>query len=127
MSSDLNVKTQRLLKSFQYAFSGIKAAILAEKNMRIHLFISMLVIIFGFWFSLTIVEWVVILFAIGGMLALEMINSAIERLVDLVTEEYHPLAKSAKDMAAGAVLIYAITSVIVGLLIFLPKIFLIFF
>ncbi len=127
MSSDLNVKTQRLLKSFQYAFSGIKAAILAEKNMRIHLFISMLVIIFGLWFSLTIVEWVVILFAIGGMLALEMINSAIERLVDLVTEEYHPLAKSAKDIAAGAVLIYAITSVIVGLLIFLPKIFLIFF
>jgi undecaprenol kinase len=68
------------------------------------------------------VEWLFVIFAIGGMFALELLNTAIERLVDLVTMEYHPLAKQAKDIAAGAVFLYAIFSVIVGFIIFIPRI-----
>ena len=121
MRSDLNVK-HSLLKSFGFAFAGIKAAILEERNMRIHLVISLLVILAGVWLSLSPTEWMFVLFAIGGMLALEMINSAVERIVDLVTADYHSLAKAAKDMAAGAVLVYAILCVVIGMIIFLPKI-----
>jgi undecaprenol kinase len=122
MSSDSSAKKHRLLKSFQFAFTGIRTTILGERNMRIHLIISIIVILIGIWLSLSKLEWLFITFAIGGMLALEMINTAIERVVDLITEDYHPLAKEAKDIAAGAVLLYAIISVIVGLIIFLPKI-----
>lgn len=122
MRSGSNGKKHSLLKSFGFAFAGINAAIRAERNMRIHLVISLFVILAGVWLSITPIEWMFVLFAIGGMIALEMINSAIERIVDLVTEEYHSLAKAAKDMAAGAVLVYAIMSVIIGFIIFLPKI-----
>lgn len=121
MRSDSGVKRHRLLKAFGYAFVGIKSAVGAERNIQIHLFVSVVVISFGIWLSLSPVEWIFILFAIGGMLSLEMMNSAIERVVDLVTKEFHPLAKDAKDIAAGAVLLYAIMSVIIGIVIFLPK------
>ncbi len=72
---------------------------------------------------LSAIEWMFISFAICGVLALELVNTAIERVVDLVTKDIHPLAKQAKDVAAGAVLLYAILSVIIGCIIFLPKIF----
>ncbi len=90
--------------------------------MKIHLGISLIVILTGLWLSLSMLEWLFIILAIGGMLSLEMINTAIERAVDLVTDQYHPLAKDAKDIAAGAVLLYAIMSVIIGVIIFVPKI-----
>ena len=64
----------------------------------------------------------ILLFLIGGMLSLELMNTAIERAVDLITKDYHPLAKAAKDAAAGAVFVYALLSVIIGLIIFIPKI-----
>ena len=92
----------------------------SEKNMRIHLFCSIIVLLVSYYFSITKMEWLFILIAIGGMFALELVNTAIERVVDLVTAEYHPLAKQAKDMAAGAVLIYAILSIAIGIIIFLP-------
>lgn len=123
MRSDSGVKRHRFLKTFGFAFAGMKVAVRAERNLRIHLSIAIIVIFLAFWLSLSTVEWLFVLFAIGGMLSLEMLNSAIERVVDLVTEEFHPLAKDAKDIAAGAVLLYAIISVVVGLIIFLPKIF----
>lgn len=88
--------------------------------MRIHFISSIIVVLISFYFSITKIEWVFILFAIGGMFALELLNTAIERVVDLVTAEYHPLAKQAKDLAAGAVLIYAVLSVVIGIVIFLP-------
>jgi undecaprenol kinase len=112
-----------LWKSFSFAISGIHNAILNERNIRIHLIISIFVIGFSIFLSITKVEWLFVIFAIGGMLALELLNTAIERLVDLVTMEYHPLAKQAKDIAAGAVFLYAIFSVIVGFIIFIPRIF----
>jgi undecaprenol kinase len=109
-----------LLSSFSYAIAGIRTAIKQERNIRIHLSISLVVIIFGFLFSITRVEWIFILLTIGGMISLEIINTAIERLVDLVTLEFHPLAKQAKDLAAGAVFSFAIISVMVGIIIFGP-------
>ncbi|MEH7124099.1 diacylglycerol kinase family protein [Bacillus sp. JJ1532] len=121
MNSASKDRKNRLLHSFGYAMSGIKKAFKQEKNLNIHLFVSIIVILMGLLLSISILEWLIILLAIGGMLSLEMINSSIERVVDLVTEDYHPLAKAAKDMAAGAVLIFAIISVIIGLIIFLPK------
>ena len=74
------------------------------------------------FFSLNWLEWLFILVAIVGTITLELVNSAIERVVDLVTTEYHPLAQQAKDIAAGAVFLYAIFSIIVGIIIFLPKV-----
>ncbi len=122
MSMDSQDKHQRfpLINAFSFAFTGILTALRMERNMRIHLISSAIVLVFSIYFSITKIEWALILFAIGGMLALELINSAIERVVDLVTSDYHPLAKQAKDMAAGAVLIYAALSVVIGTIIFLP-------
>ncbi|PLR78123.1 diacylglycerol kinase [Bacillus sp. V3-13] len=112
-----------VFRSFLYAFAGIRSAFINETNVKIHLCIAVFVIGAGIFFSLSPLEWLVVLFAIGGMLSLELINTAIERAVDLVTEEEHPLAKEAKDIAAGAVLVYAVLSVVAGLIIFIPKLF----
>ncbi|WHY76168.1 diacylglycerol kinase family protein [Neobacillus sp. WH10] len=120
MSMDSQDKSFPLISSFSFAFSGILLALRTERNMRIHFISSIFVLLVSFYFSITKIEWVFILFAIGGMFALELLNTAIERVVDLVTAEYHPLAKQAKDLAAGAVLIYAALSVVIGIVIFLP-------
>ncbi len=89
--------------------------------MQVHMLAAVIVVLAGVLTGLGRMEWMLVIVLIGGMLALELVNSALERTVDLVTEERHPLAKQAKDMAAGAVLVFAVTSAIIGLLIFLPK------
>jgi undecaprenol kinase len=119
---DSRDKPNRLWKSFSYALTGIKTAIWTERNMRIHLCASIVVIGCSLFFSISKLEWLFVIAAIGGILSLELINTAIERVVDLVTEEYHPLAKQAKDIAAGAVFIYAITAVLIGIIIFFPRV-----
>lgn len=116
-------KKTSLFHSFSYAISGVIHTIRHERNMKIHCTAAVLVIAFSFFFRLSAVEWLFILFAVGGMFSLELINTAIERTVDLCTEDFHLLAKQAKDIAAGAVIVYAILSVIIGCIIFLPKIF----
>ncbi|HYK71858.1 MAG TPA: diacylglycerol kinase family protein [Pseudoneobacillus sp.] len=128
MNMDLKDKERkhRISDTFKYAIEGIRSCINQERNMRIHIIISVFVLAAAIFFSLSLTEWLFILLAIGGMLVLEMLNSAIERVVDLVTNQFHPLAKQAKDIAAGAVLIYAILSVIIGIIIFIPKIILLF-
>ncbi|WP_307405114.1 diacylglycerol kinase family protein [Neobacillus ginsengisoli] len=108
------------MASFSFAINGIRTAIMAERNMRIHLVSSVIVICCSIFFSISTIEWLIILLVIGGIFALELVNSAIERVVDLVTEEYLSLAKQAKDLAAGAVFIYAIVSIVIGIVIFLP-------
>ncbi len=127
MSSDYNgkrtSKSSGVLHSFRYALQGIIHAFLKERNMKIHVVISILVMIVGMAVKLTPMEWLFIVFAIGGVITLELLNTAIERLVDLVTPDFHPLAKQAKDVSAGAVLIFSIVAVIIGLIIFIPKIF----
>ena len=110
-----------LVKSFSFACQGILEAVRTERNIQIHVVAMLVVVFFGWYFSLNGMEWLFILAAIAGTIALELVNSAIERVVDLVTDQIHPLAKQAKDIAAGAVFIYAIFSIIVGLIIFLPK------
>ncbi len=89
--------------------------------MQVHMLAAVIVVLAGVLTGIGRMEWMLVIVLIGGMLALELVNSALERTVDLVTEERHPLAKQAKDMAAGAVLVFAVTSAIIGLLIFLPK------
>lgn len=124
MNMDLkdNKRKYKYSETFKFALEGIRVSFINEKNIRFHLFFSVFVIVFGIIFNLTQTEWMLIFFAIAGMIVIEMINTAIERVVDLVTDQYHPLAKQAKDIAAGAVLIYAILSVVIGMIIFIPKI-----
>ena len=112
---------RKFLLSFVYAWNGIRHGILVERNAKLHLFSAIIVVSAGVLTGLSQYEWFIILILIGGMLALEMLNSAVERAVDLVTDTRHPLAKQAKDLAAGAVLIYAMISALIGLIIFLPR------
>lgn len=124
MGLDLAADKQRkhpLASSFKFGFEGIAAAAAKERNVKIHITISVFVILGGFVFSISKYEWIAIILSIGGMISLEMMNTAIERSVDMYTKEYHPLAKQAKDIAAGAVLVFAIASVLIGVIIFLPK------
>lgn len=113
-------KKKPLWRSFGYAFSGIWTGIRKERNMKIHSAALMLVVIAGRVFKISVMEWCVCIILCALVMALELVNTAVEAVVDLVTEEQRPLAKIAKDTAAGAVLIAAIASVIVGLLIFIP-------
>jgi undecaprenol kinase len=124
LGSDGNKKvfSGSVFRSFVFAYEGIVSAIKKERNLKIQLVIAVGVIIAGMIFSLSTLEWVAVIVAIGGMLSLELLNTAIERAVDLVTDDFHPLAKQAKDIAAGAVLTYAVMSAIIGLIVFLPKI-----
>ncbi|KGR78533.1 diacylglycerol kinase family protein [Ureibacillus manganicus] len=111
---------KKLIKSFGYALEGIFTA-LKQQNMRIHFASMIIVIVAGIYTGISKFEWLIIILMISLVIGAEMINSAIESVVDLASKEYHPLAKQAKDIAAGAVLIFAICSVVVGLIIFLPK------
>ena len=115
-------KKNPLYKSFRYAFEGIIEGIKKERNMKIHCMAMVLVIAAGIILKLSITEWCICLVLFGVILALELVNTAIEAVVDLVTEEYRPLAKLAKDTAAGAVLIASIMAAGTGILIFLPKV-----
>ena len=116
----LDVK-QELVLSFAYAFRGIFDGIKNERNMMIHYSVVVLVVVFGVTLKLTVTEWGICLILCGMVIALEQVNTAIEAVVDLVTEEHKELARLAKDTAAGAVLVAAITAAIVGGLIFFTK------
>ena len=113
---------KKRLKSFTYAWKGIRGFVCREHNVWIHLTMAMLVIIAGFIFDIEKFEWVAIIICIGVVIAAEAFNTAIERLVNLVSPEWHPIAGEVKDIAAGAVLICAIAAAIVGLVIFIPYI-----
>jgi undecaprenol kinase len=112
---------RKFIQSFGYAWNGIRHGIGAEQNAKLHLVSAIIVIVAGFMTGLSQSEWFIVIILICGMLALELMNSAVERVVDLLTTERHPLAKQAKDLAAGAVLVYAIGSAIIGLILFIPK------
>ena len=120
MKKVLSIK--RLRKSFGYAFKGIDDVIKHEPNMKIHVVVAILVVIMAFIFKVSIIEWIILVLLIGSVLAAETINTTIENLVDMYTKEYDEKAKVVKDTAAGTVLILAITSAIIGLIIFVPKI-----
>lgn len=113
---------KRFFKSFKYAIQGIREGMRSEENFKFDLVVALLVIISGFVYQLTTIEWSLVILCIVAVLAAELINSSIEKIVDWVSPEIHPEAKRIKDMAAGAVLIVAVGAAIIGMIIFLPKI-----
>ena len=112
---------KRLLSSFNYALQGIAHAIRTQANLQLHAAISVGVIIAGFLLQVSLIEWIDLVLAMMIVLSAELFNTSIENAMDRVSTEQHPLAKVAKDTAAGAVLIAAIGSVVIGILIFGPK------
>ena len=108
--------------SFRYAFKGIARVFRTQRNMQIHVIIALLVVLAAIWLHLRIAEWLFLVFAIGFVFSAEIFNSAAEELVNLVSPEYNDKAGQIKDMAAGAVLVAAITAAIIGLFIFVPHI-----
>lgn len=104
-------------QSLSFAANGIKV-FWEEKHMKIHCVMALAVIVAGFFFKITLTEWLVCIILIALVLSLEIINTAIENLVNLVSPDYHPLAGKIKDLAAGAVLVSAIAAFICGSLIF---------
>lgn len=117
---------KKFINSFTYPIKGLKYAYRNEQNLAVDVGIAILVVIAGLIFKVSTVEWVILVLTIGLVISCELINTAIEAVVDLVTEEYHPLAKVAKDTSAASVFIFAIVAVIIGLIIFLPKIIMLF-
>lgn len=108
-------------RSFKYAFQGIRTLLMDEHNSRIHLFAMVCVIIAGVLLQVSVSEWCVIILCFGGVFSAEAMNSGIEALSDLVSPDYHPLVKKAKDVAAAGVLMMAIAAAAAGLIIFIPK------
>ena len=109
-----------ITRSFGYAFEGIRTGILKERNMKIHCLAVILVTAAGTFLGLSAVEWCICLLLFALVISLELVNTAVEAVVDLVTEERNPLAKIAKDTAAGAVLFASLAAVIIGCIIFIP-------
>lgn len=114
MNMNIINKIRRFFKSFKYAFKGVTSSILYERNMRIHMCAAFYVLIFMQFYDLSASEKAIIFLTIGSVISLEIINTAIEAVVDLCSPDYHPLAKKAKDLSAGAVLISAMISVLVA-------------
>lgn len=112
----------RVIKSFANAFRGLKDCLSHEKNFQIQYVVALFVIGAGIFFSLSTTEWMIILICFAVVLSFEIINSAIEKLCDLVCPEFNLTIKKVKDMAASAVLLSAIITFIIGCIIFLPKI-----
>lgn len=116
-------KNRDLVSSLEFALTGILTAFKEERNMRKHAVTALVVILAGFVFQVSCIEWLFLLMSIFLVVAFEIINSAIENVVDLASH-YHfsMLAKKAKDMAAGAVLVVSLLAAVIGALIFLPRI-----
>ncbi len=112
----------KLIRSFGYAFNGLKHCFSSERNFRIHLIIAVMVMLLGFVFRIPVAHWLLVLFSMALVLALEMMNTAMEKMCDLVSGEILPAIKMIKDISAGAVLVAALLSVAVGLLVFSPPI-----
>jgi len=111
------------MNRFKYALQGMLTLLKKDHKFLLHLIIAIIVIICGFIVNITITEWFFIIFAIGLVLAFEAINTAVELVVDLVTSDYHILAKNAKDIAAFSVCLVSIVAFIIGIIIFCPYIF----
>jgi len=114
------MRSRNIIESFRFAFSGLGYALRTQRNTRIHLTIAAAVVALGLWLGLSPTQWAVLALATGFVLVSEMLNTVAETLVDLVSPGYHPLAGVVKDATAGAVLLTAIISVIVGLLVLGP-------
>jgi diacylglycerol kinase len=117
----MGFKSKNMRESFRSALCGLRDAWQSERNMRIHTLATVLSVGAGIWLRLDRVEWLFLFSAIFLVTTMEMLNTALERVVDLFTREYHPLARLAKNAAAGAALLAAVYAVTVALLIFIPR------
>lgn len=115
---------RRRAKSFTYAFNGIKYFFQTQHNGYIHTFFSVLIILLGFFFHVSNSEWIWLVFAMGFVFSAEIMNTAIEKLADVVSPEYNKGVGIAKDLSAAAVLVCAIAAAIIGSIIFFPKVYL---
>lgn len=114
---------RKRLKSFVFAFAGLNILQKEEHNFRIHLAAAIMVIAAGFIFGISLFEWIAIILAIGFVFVVEIFNTAIENITDFISPDENPSIKRIKDMSAAAVLISAIVAVIIGLIVFLPKVY----
>lgn len=112
--------SRNIVSSFRFAFAGLWYALRTQRNVRIQLAAAVAVTVLGLWLGLSYVQWAVLALIIGFVLVSEMFNTVMETLVDLISPGYHPKAKIVKDVAAGMVLLCAITSVVAGLLVLGP-------
>ncbi|MEK7498008.1 MAG: diacylglycerol kinase family protein [Patescibacteria group bacterium] len=115
-------KKESLIKSFGYAGRGLVDALRDEPNLRIHLLVTVIVIILGFIFRLGPTEWAVLTVCVTLVISLELINTVLEEMVDLASPEISETARKAKDISAAAVFTSSVGAILVGLLLFLPKI-----
>ena len=115
-----HMRATSLLSSFGYAFAGLWHLLSTQRNAKIHVVLGLAAAALGLLLGIDRYEWLALIVTITIVLAAEGINTAIEAVVDMVAPEYHPLAKIAKDVGAGTVLLTAIASVVVGLVLFLP-------
>ena len=109
------------IQSFQYAFAGIWHTLKTQRNAQIHVIIALVIFVLGLALNITLTEWAIIALTIGFVISVEMLNTATESAMDYVNADFHPHIKVVKDVAAGAVLVSAITAVVIGLLIFGPR------
>ena len=114
--------TSKFFRSFKYALTGIGTVFKEEFNARVHFLASLVVIVLGFVLDIAWFEWIIVIMVMGGVFSMELMNTSIEGLADLYSVELNPKIKKIKDLAAGAVLVASITALIIGLIIFLPKI-----
>lgn len=110
------------LRGFRFAFQGIAYVLRTQRNARVHVLAAGLVVAAGVFLRVTAVEWAVLCLTIGVVFSAEMVNTVAELAVDQLTQRHHPLAKAAKDVGAGAVLVAAIAAVAVGLAVFGPRV-----
>jgi diacylglycerol kinase (ATP) len=110
-----------LLVAFRYAFAGIGYLLWTQRNAKIHIALGLAAVVLGLLLRIERGEWLALVLVIALVLVTEGVNTAVEAAVDLASPGYHPLAKTAKDVAAGTVLLAAIASIIVGLIVFLPR------
>lgn len=115
-------RKRTLVSSFSFAWDGIKEAFQNEPNFRIHIIVAILASLMGFYFKISQSEWMVLLLTITTVIVLELINTAIEAIVDIASPKINKLAKIAKDVSAAAVLIASLASILIGVIIFVPKI-----
>ena len=116
------MKNKKLINSFKYAFTGMCSAYKSERNMKIHIAVAILVILFGVFLQISTYEWLACTVCFAMVIGSEMFNTAIETVVDIAKPKKDERAKKAKDVAAGGVLVFAIGSAIIGSIIFIPKI-----
>ena len=117
-----NSGNSNFLQSLRCALSGFAEALRIERNLKIQIGFAVLAIVLGLAFSISLIEWLVIIVCIGAVFGLECMNTALESVVDLASPDYHELARRAKDVAAGGVLAMAICSFVIGATIFAPRI-----